>query len=128
MGMRYAGNQIVCGLKNPDRFEPEREKALTSLALLLAIIDAQQPPFMVLDEVDAALDEANSERLAQILREKSAYTQCIVISHNRSTMAVANVLYGVTMQKDGISKIYSVRLSDIELMETAGGISEKISA
>jgi len=102
------------------------EKALTSLALLLAILEAQQPPFVVLDEVDAALDEANSERLAQILQERSVHTQTIVISHNRSTMAAASVLYGVTMQKDGVSKVYSVKLDDIEGVESVEEMDKKI--
>ena len=97
------------------------ERALTSLALLLAIIEAGQPPFIMFDEVDAALDEANSERLARILHQKSLpstssgqATQCIIISHNRQTMAIASVLYGVTMQQDGVSKVYSVKLNDLE--------------
>lgn len=89
------------------------ERALTSLALLMAILDAQKPPFIVLDEVDAALDEANSRRFAELMRSKSKTTQCIVISHNRETMAQANVLYGVTMQKEGISKVYAVTLEEV---------------
>ncbi len=89
------------------------EKALSSLALLLAILEVQTPPFIVFDEVDAALDEANSERLVSILDQKATGTQCIVISHNRQTMAKAAVLYGVTMQPDGSSKVYSVRMQDI---------------
>ncbi len=93
------------------------EKTLTSLALLLAIIEAQRPPFIMLDEVDAALDEANSQRFAKLLQEKSTETQCIIISHNRVTISQADILYGVTMQQDGISKIYSVKLSDIEHSE-----------
>lgn len=99
------------------------ERALTSLALLLAIIEAQKPPFIVLDEVDAALDESNSKHLSEALREKSGQTQCIVITHNRQTMSAADVLYGVTMQQDSISKIYSVSMRDIQ--ETALQQSEK---
>ncbi len=89
------------------------ERALTSLALLFAILQAQEPPFIVLDEVDAALDEANSRRFAILLKEQSHTTQSIVISHNRETMVVANVLYGVTMHADGVSTLYSVKLEDI---------------
>lgn len=89
------------------------EKALTSLALLLAILQVQRPPFLVLDEVDAALDEANSQRFVAILKEKSDSTQCVVISHNRETMGQADVLYGVTMDQRGFSKVYSVRLQDM---------------
>ncbi|MEX0649674.1 MAG: AAA family ATPase [Candidatus Andersenbacteria bacterium] len=96
------------------------ERALTSLALLLAILEAQRPPFVVLDEVDAALDEANSKNLSETLRDKSKHTQFIVITHNRQTMSVADVLYGVTMLQDGISKIYSVSMKEIEeLVEPA---------
>lgn len=89
------------------------ERALTSLALLLAILQAQEPPFIVLDEVDAALDEANSRRFATLLKDQSHTTQSIVISHNRETMAAANVLYGVTMHADGVSTLYSVKIEDI---------------
>lgn len=89
------------------------ERALTSLALLLAILSTQKPPFIVLDEVDAALDEANSRRFAKLLQHHSSTTQCIVISHNRETMAAANILYGVTMHTDGISTLYSVKIEDV---------------
>jgi len=84
------------------------EKALTSLALLLAIIHVQKPPFLVLDEVDAALDEANSYRFAKVLHTIRATTQVIVVTHNRETMGSAGVLYGITMGKDGASQMYSV--------------------
>ncbi len=92
------------------------EKALTALALLLAITEASQPPFIMMDEVDAALDEANSRRLSHILKAISARTQCIIITHNRETMGQAQVLYGVTMPGNGQSKIYSVSLQDIAEM------------
>lgn len=90
------------------------EKALTSLALLLAIVHVQQPPFVVLDEVDAALDEANSYRFTTMLQTLKQHTQCIVITHNRETMDQAETLYGITMQADGISKAYSVQLAAID--------------
>lgn len=89
------------------------ERALTSLALLMAILEAQTPPFLVLDEVEAALDEANSRRFAQLLRKQCSHTQCIVVTHNREIMSVADVLYGVTMAREGISSVYSVQLSDV---------------
>lgn len=89
------------------------ERSLTSLALLTAIIEAQRPPFIVLDEVDAALDEANSQRFAALLRKQCKETQCIVVSHNREVMASADVLYGVTMQQEGVSNVYSVQMADI---------------
>jgi len=88
------------------------ERALTAIALICAIISANPSPFVVLDEVDAALDEANSERLAQILDDLSNKTQFIVITHNRASMKRANILYGVTMQSDGISKLLSVKLEE----------------
>jgi chromosome segregation protein len=88
------------------------ERALTSIALICAIISANPSPFVVLDEVDAALDEANSERLAKILDDLSNKTQFIAISHNRATMRKANILYGVTMQNDGVSKLLSVKIDD----------------
>jgi len=92
------------------------EKALASIALLLAITEASSPPFIVMDEVDAALDEANSRRLAHILSDISRKTQCIVITHNRQTMGQAQVLYGVTMPGKGQSTIYSVSFKDIAAM------------
>ena len=90
------------------------ERALTAIALICAIISANPSPFVVLDEVDAALDEANSERLAQILDDLSHKTQFITITHNRALMKKANILYGVTMQSDGVSKLLSIRLEEAE--------------
>lgn len=90
------------------------ERALTAIALISAIISANPSPFVVLDEVDAALDEANSERLAKILDDLSHKTQFIVITHNRASMRRANVLYGVTMGDDGVSKLLSVKLDDVK--------------
>jgi chromosome segregation protein len=89
------------------------EKALTSLALLLSIIQVQRPPFLVLDEVDAALDEVNSFRFAEALEKMAEFTQCIVITHNRETMGKADVLYGVAMGTNGASDIYSVKMEDV---------------
>jgi chromosome segregation protein len=86
------------------------EKALTSLALICAIIAINKPPFVILDEVDAALDEQNSTRFSNILKELAHKTQFIVITHNRQTMESADTLYGVTMMKDGISKLLSMKL------------------
>jgi chromosome segregation protein len=89
------------------------ERSLTSLALLFAIIAHNPPPFAVLDEVEAALDEANSRRFSRIIHELSNNTQFIIITHNRETMRQASVMYGVTMGEDGISKLLSVRLDQI---------------
>jgi len=88
------------------------ERALTAIAMICAIISANPSPFVVLDEVDAALDESNSERLAKILDDLSHKTQFIVITHNRSSMRRANILYGVTMGDDGISRLLSVKLDE----------------
>lgn len=90
------------------------ERALTAIALICAIISANPSPFVVLDEADAALDEANSERLARILDDLSNRTQFIVITHNRACMRRASVLYGVTMETDGVSKLLSVKLEDVK--------------
>ncbi len=89
------------------------ERSLTSLALLFAIIAHNPPPFAILDEVEAALDEANSQRFSKILQELSGSTQFISITHNRETMRQAALLYGVTMGEDGVSKLLSVRLDQI---------------
>lgn len=90
------------------------ERALTSIAILFAIIAHNPPPFSVLDEIDAALDEANSFRLSRIIKEIADKTQFIIITHNREMMNQADVLYGVTMQDDGVSKIVSVKLDEFE--------------
>ena len=89
------------------------ERSLTSLALLFAIIAHNPPPFAILDEVEAALDEANSRRFSKILQELSGTTQFIAITHNRETMRQASLLYGVTMGEDGISKLLSVKLDQV---------------
>ena len=88
------------------------ERALTAIALISAIISANPSPFVMLDEVDAALDEANSERLAKILDDLSHKTQFIVVTHNRASMLRAAILYGVTMQDDGVSKLLSIKLEE----------------
>ncbi len=87
------------------------EKALTALALLIALFRYKPSPFCVLDEVDAPLDDANVDRFAQIVRDMSSTTQFIVITHSKRTMETASQLYGVTMEEPGISKIVSVRLN-----------------
>ncbi|WP_027084260.1 chromosome segregation protein SMC [Cohnella panacarvi] len=92
------------------------ERALTAIALLFAILNVKPVPFCVLDEVEAALDEANVSRYAQYMREFSDSTQFIVVTHRKGTMEEADVLYGVTMEEGGVSKLVSVRLEDTEEM------------
>ncbi|SDG96859.1 condensin subunit Smc [Alteribacillus persepolensis] len=88
------------------------EKALTAIALLFSIVKAKPVPFCVLDEVEAALDEANLVRFSEYLRRFSETTQFIVISHRKTTMEAADVLYGITMEESGVSKMVSVRLEE----------------
>ncbi|MFZ0686966.1 MAG: chromosome segregation protein SMC [Terriglobales bacterium] len=85
------------------------EKALTALALLVGIFQYTPSPFCILDEVDAPLDEANIARFTELVREMSVQTQFILITHSKRTMSIAPVLYGVTMQEPGVSKLVSVR-------------------
>jgi chromosome segregation protein len=95
------------------------ERALTAIALLFSILKVRPVPFCILDEVEAALDEANVYRFSQYLKRFSAETQFIVITHRKGTMEEADVLYGVTMQESGVSRLVSVRLEDTkELVES----------
>ena len=87
------------------------ERALTGLALLFAIFYFRPSPFCVLDEVDAPLDDANIHRFLRVLRELTSRTQFLVITHNRKTMEAADILYGVTMEEPGLSKLVSVNLN-----------------
>jgi chromosome segregation protein len=86
------------------------EKSLVSLAVLFALISVSPPPFLVLDEVDAALDENNTRRFADLIKDFSQKTQFLIVTHNRATMEVADILYGVTMDEDGASKLLSLKL------------------
>ena len=88
------------------------EKTMTAVALLLAIFRSKPSPFCILDEVDAALDEANIGRFTAVLREFLDRSQFIIITHSKRTMACADVLYGITMQESGISKQVAVRFED----------------
>ncbi|MGM9927484.1 MAG: chromosome segregation protein SMC [Bacillus sp. (in: firmicutes)] len=93
------------------------ERALTAIALLFSILIVRPVPFCVLDEVEAALDEANVHRFSQYLKRFSEETQFIVITHRKGTMEAADVLYGITMQESGVSKLVSVRLEGTETVE-----------
>jgi len=88
------------------------ERALTSITLLFAISQVNPPPFIILDETDAALDEANSRKYGDMIVNLSKYSQLILITHNRETMSRAGVLYGVTMGADGTSKLLSIRFDE----------------
>lgn len=88
------------------------ERALTACALMFALMSVRPSPFCLLDEVDAPLDEANVHRFADVVKEFAENSQMIVITHNKATMEAADILYGVTMQEPGVSKLVSVKLSD----------------
>jgi chromosome segregation protein len=88
------------------------EKTMTAVALLLAVFRSKPAPFCLLDEVDAALDEANIGRFTAVLREYTDLSQFILVTHSKKTMACADVLYGITMQESGISKQVAVRFED----------------
>ncbi|MGH9662301.1 MAG: AAA family ATPase, partial [Bryobacteraceae bacterium] len=90
------------------------EKALTALALLMAIFRFQPSPFCILDEVDAPLDEPNIDRLMRLLKEMSLETQFILITHSKKTMESAQSMYGVTMQEPGVSKLVSVKFNGVQ--------------
>ncbi|HEV2281190.1 MAG TPA: AAA family ATPase, partial [bacterium] len=95
------------------------ERVMVSLALIFAMLRVRPSPFCVFDEVEAALDEANTRKVAQVLRELAEQTQIIIITHNKATMESCDVLFGVTMEEPGVSHIVSVRLQ--EAAEAAGG-------
>jgi len=88
------------------------ERALTSIALLFAVSQVNPPPFIILDETDAALDEANSKKYGDMIENLSKYSQLILITHNRETMSRAGIIYGVTMGQGGISKLLSISFDD----------------
>jgi chromosome segregation protein len=106
-GKRLAGLGLLSG----------GERSLTAVALLFAILRVNPSPFVLLDEVDAALDEANVVRFRNELRQLAKETQAIVITHNRGTVEIADTLYGVTMGGDGVSQVLSLKLTDLPLDE-----------
>ena len=88
------------------------EKAMTSIALIFSLFKVQPSPFYLLDEIDAPLDEANIGRFVRLLRELVKSAQFVVITHNKRTIREADILYGITMQESGVSKIISVKLGE----------------
>ena len=88
------------------------ERALTAISILFAILMIKPAPFCVLDEIDAALDDANVDRYAGFLKEFSDETQFIIVTHRKGTMEVADCLYGVTMEESGVSRLVSVKLEE----------------
>ncbi len=90
------------------------EMTLTAIALLFSILNIRTVPFCILDEVEAALDEANVDQFGTYIKEYEHNSQFVVITHKKRTMEYANTLYGITMQESGVSKLVSVRLENIE--------------
>ena len=90
------------------------EKTFTAISLLFAILNVRPVPFCVLDEVEAALDDANVDAFGNYLNRYQGKTQFILITHKKKTMEFANVLYGITMQESGVSKLVSVKLEEIK--------------
>ncbi len=104
------------------------ERALTSIALICAIMTSNPSPFVVLDEVDAALDESNADKFASILKQLAERTQFIVITHNRYTMTKSDMLYGVTMREDGTSTLLSINMEDAKSLKNDEGALVKTKA
>jgi chromosome segregation protein len=103
------------------------ERALTAVSLLLAMLEVRPVPFCVLDEVDAALDEANVGRFSRALRGLSDQTQFIVITHNRGTIEGADALYGITLGDDAVSRVVSLRLGGAPTNGHAAGSKKPIA-
>lgn len=91
------------------------ERSLAAIAFLVAIFKARPSPFYILDEVEAALDDANLGRLLTVFEDLRAASQLIIVTHQKRTMDIADVLYGVSMQHDGISAVVGQRLVDLDL-------------
>jgi len=88
------------------------ERVMVALALVFAMLRVHPSPFCVFDEVEAALDEANTRKVTEILQELAAHSQIIIITHNKATMEACDALFGVTMEEPGISRIVSMRLQE----------------
>jgi len=101
------------------------EKSLVSMAALFALISVSPPPFLVLDEIDAALDEYNARRFSDLIKEFSRQTQFVIVTHNRVTMESCDILYGITMGDDGVSMLLSVKLTEAEELSAQDKHSNK---
>jgi chromosome segregation protein len=103
------------------------ERTLSACALIFAILRVSPTPFCVLDEVDAALDEANIDRFRQTLGELSTGTQFIIVTHNRRTLEGASAIYGITMSGDGVSRVISLRLDGDKIVQQDGQRGEEVA-
>ena len=131
LALEYPAEPLSCGIEI--RVQPPGkqlktitllsggEKAFVAIALYFAILKVRPTPFCLLDEIDAALDDRNVERFASYLRNFSSKTQFLIITHRRGTMEAADVLYGVTMQEQGVSKILHL---DLNQMHAELGITD----